>query len=195
MAKTPEQRARVTKKEINRVRRRYKVDLSKRKKFIPGEEEFAADMVIVLKLAGYSNNQIGQTIGISKGQVKQFLDRKDVSEKLAILRAKLPSAALELLQGYLIEAVQAVVDVMRRSHEDKMILQAAAEIFDRGGLPKASRQERVQENTHKTVITDDGIVESLREASPEVQEKAAVLIEDLEKLLKQATGTEDEPDS
>jgi hypothetical protein len=77
-----------------------------------------------------------------------------------------------------------------------MILQAAAEILDRSGLPKASRTESKVHKTSEelTTITDDGIVEQLREASPEIQEKAAVLVEQLEGLLADAAGETEEVD-
>lgn len=189
---TPDKRASEAKREVSRVRRKYKVNLDKNKKFMPGEEEHVATMVIVLKLAGYTNTQIGRTIGISRGQVKEFLSKPEVAERLAELREALPAAALQLLQGYLIEAVQAVVDVMRKSEEDTTILKAAAEIFDRAGLPKASRQEKDISSTSTTKITDDGLVDQLRESSPEVQEQAAQLIEQLENLLETEANTSHE---
>jgi hypothetical protein len=190
---TPAQRASEAKKKVARVRRKYKRDLTKSKKLLPAEEVYVADMVVVLKLAGYSRGQIGSVLGISKGQVKLLLERPEVAERLLLLSETLPEAALELLQGYMIEAVQTVVDVMRVSTDDKMVLQAAAEILDRGGIPKASRQERLTESTENFTITDDGLLEKLRELSPEVQEQAAQLIEELEKLTAEAAeGTESE---
>ena len=46
-----------------RVRRKYKVDVNKRRKLLPGEIEHVEDMAIVLALAGYSRTQTGQMIG------------------------------------------------------------------------------------------------------------------------------------
>jgi hypothetical protein len=165
------------------VRRRYKIDLNRRRNLLPGEIPHVIDTMIVLKLAGYSRAQMAKVIGISRGQIKEFLDDPGVQERLVDLRAALPQAALNLLQGYMIEAVQALVDVMRRTDDDKYILQAAGEILDRAGLPKASRQERHQVNEEVTTFRDDGITDRLREAPVEVQEKAAQMIEQLEKLL------------
>jgi len=193
---TPAKRNSDKKRELSRVRRRYKVDVTKRRKFLPGEEAHLADMVIVLRLAGYTPTQIASTIGISRGQTRELLKRPDVGEKLALLREKLPQAALELLQGYMIEAVQALVYVLRTSSDSKYIIQAAGDILDRAGLPKASKQERHTVSEERTTITDDGIVERLRQASPEIQEEAAQLIERLEVLLavEAETRTEEEVD-
>lgn len=180
---TPVKRAAAAKREIAGVKRRYKQNMNVRRKLLPGEAEHVADMVIVLKLAGYTGSQIGSTIGISRGQVREILGQPEVAEKLLLLRSALPQAALDLLQGYMIEAVQSVVNVLRTTPDDKLVLQAAAEILDRAGLPKASKQERHSVNEDRTTITDDGIVERLRKASPEVQEEAAQIIERLEVLL------------
>ncbi len=182
---TPNKRAVNRKKEVDRIRRRYKVDVNKKRRLLPGEIPHVQNMIVVLRLAGYSNVQIARIIGISRNQVTDHLKEPAVAELLVSLRARLPQAALDLLQGYMIEAVQAIVDVMRRSGDDKYILQAASEILDRAGLPKASKQERHTIEEERVTFTDDGIVESLREAPIEVQEEAAQLIERLESILTQ----------
>lgn len=180
---TPVKRAADAKREVTRVKRKYKVNLSKPRKLQPGEIEHVADMVIVLKLAGYPNSQIGKVIGISRGQVKEFLYDPLVSARMVDLRAALPQAALQLLQGYLIEAVQALVDVMRSTEDDALTLKAAGEILDRAGIAKTSRQERKVEESHSMTFTDDGIVDALREAPPEVQEEAAQMVEALQEFM------------
>jgi hypothetical protein len=181
----PLKRASAAKKEINRVQRKLS-DPKKRKKLLPGEIEHVEDMVVILALAGYSRTQTGQIVGVSRGQVREILERPHVTEKLILLRKKLPDAALELLKGYMIEAITTIAQVMRSSEDDKFVLQAAAEILDRAGLPKASRQERHTVNEDKTTFSDDGLLEKLRTASPQVQEEAAQMIEGLENLLTAA---------
>lgn len=192
---TPDKRAADAKRQVAGVRRKYKVDLTKRKKLLPAEIPHVQDTVIVLKLAGYTRSQIGKVIGISKGQVKEILEDSSVNERLVAVRQALPQAALDLLQGYMIEAVQAIIDVMRRTEDDKLILQAAGEILDRAGLPKASRQERHQVNEDRTTFTDEGIVERLRNAPVKVQEEAAQMIEGLERLLANADQVSEDEDA
>lgn len=180
---SPEARAKAKSSEANKIRRRYKKNLTLSRKLLPGELPYVEDMVLVLKLAGYNNTQVGQVIGLSHTQVNEILGNPKVSEKMISLRAALPQAALDLMQGYMIEAVQTIVDVMRTELDNKLVLQAAGEILDRSGLSKASRQERHQINEQRTTLTDDGLIERLRAASPEVQEQAAQAIEALESLL------------
>lgn len=182
----PAKRAADAKRDVAHVRRKYKKDLTLKRNLLPAEREHVKDMVVVLKLAGYTRSQMSRAIGISKGQVKEILEDATTNEKLGILRRALPQAALDLLQGYMIEAVQAVVDVMRTSESDKFILQAAGEILDRGGLGKVSRQDRHNLNEERLTITDDGIVDRLRELPVDQQEKAAQIVEELENMLAAA---------
>lgn len=185
---TPEDRNKDLDKHRNRVRRRYKVDLSKRRKFIPGEEAYVGVQVAVLKISGYSNTQIGKVIGLSRGQVKEFLKQPDVSELILNLRASLPTAAIELLQSYMVEAITTLVDVMRTEQDNTLVLKAAGEILDRGGVPKASRQERENVNREEFNInvSDGGMVDALRQLPPEKQEEAAQMMEKLESMLADA---------
>jgi hypothetical protein len=187
---TPNSRAADKKNEVVRIRRRYKKDVLKSRRLLPGEIDHVIDMVLVMKLAGYTNTQMAKAIGIGRNQVKEILDDPKVTEKLVLLRASLPSAALDLLEGYMIEAVQTIVDVMRTAEDNAIVLKAASEVLDRAGLPKASKQERHNVNEDQITVTDDGLVEKLREASPEVQEEAAQLVERLEALLAAASEGE-----
>jgi hypothetical protein len=180
---SPEMRARKKTAEATKVRRKYKKNLALSRKLLPGEKEHVADMVIVLRLAGYERSQIARVTNLGLSQVTALLAEPWVAEKLLTMRKALPQAALELLQDYMIEAVQTLVDIMRSSGDEKITLAAAGEILDRSGLSKASRQERHQVTETRTTFTDDGIVEKLRTASPEVQEQAAQVIEKLEQLL------------
>jgi hypothetical protein len=193
--RTPEERAEIQKKSVKRIRRRYKVALNKKKVYSPGEREHLIDMVIVLKLGGYSNNQIGSSVGISRGQVKEILDEPKTAERLLDLRTNLPSAALDLLHGYSIEAVQAIADVMRSTEDDALILKAAAEILDRVGIAKVSKAEREIHNMNEnrmTIGTEEGLLDSLRELPPDRQEEAAQMIEQLENFVAESIQGEEQ---
>jgi hypothetical protein len=179
----PAKRAADGKRQIASVRRRYKVDVNKSRKLLPAEVPYVDDMIVVLKIAGYSRSQMAKVVGISKGQIKLSLEKPEVIEKIVSLRSRLPNAAIDLIQGLMIEAVMTVADVMRTEDDSKMRLTAAFDLLDRGGAAKVSRQERHNLNEERTTFTDDGIVEALRKASPEVQEQAAQMIEQLENLL------------
>jgi len=190
----PAQRAASIENHRTRIRRRYRKDTTRGRRVRLGEQEHVVNLIVIFTIAGYTPTQIAQTLGLTRGKVKFYLDQPETAELMDRTLAGLSKAAYTLLESYSIEAVQAIADVMRSSDEDKMILQAAAEILDRSGLPKASRSEQKIHKTSEelTTITDDGIVEQLREASPEIQEAAAGLIEQLEGLLENAANEPEE---
>lgn len=186
----PLKRAAVVKKEIRTIRRRYKIP-PKTKKFSPGEEEAVKFQIVVLKLAGYSQTQIAAALGVTRAQVGNFLDEPSQQELLVDLRRRIAGAALELLEIFTIESLMTIVDVMRTSEFDDLRLKAAAEILDRAGIPKTSRQERKVEQEEKHTLTDEGIVDALRALPPEKQEEAARMLEQVEEFVNsQAVGKE-----
>ena len=194
---TPDARASDAKKRVEKVRRRYSKDVTKNKVIRPGEVQFVEEMVCILKLARYSNTQVAKVIGIGRAQVAEVLERPHVTEMLSKLQSAIPEAAATIMEGFAIEAVVAIADVMRTSEDEKYVLQAASEILDRTGLAKVSKQERKNTNEEKLEITGDSLVAALREASPEIQEQAAVLVEQLEGLLAESAteaGAESDDD-
>ena len=193
-ARTPESRSAQLQEQASRVRRRYKVNINKRKKFtFEGESELVKNMTIVLKLAGYTNTQIATIVGVSRGQVKEILSDGNVQKQLVALANRLPQAALDLGRAYLIEAVQSIAHVMRTSTDEAMVLKAVGELFDRFGLPKVSRNEQKQPEVeigdHPVTQT---MMERLRSASPEVQAKVADLQQMFEEGVSEILSTTSE---
>lgn len=187
---TPNARAADQKKRVDKVRRKYNKNVNKTKPILSGEIAFLENMTCILKLGRYSNTQIAKVVGIGRAQVADILDRPHVTELLVKLQKTIPEAALTIMEGYAIEAVVSIADVMRTSEDDKYVLQAAAEILDRTGLPKSTKSERKTTDEQHVEITGDSLVAALREASPEIQEQAAVMVEQLEELLKSAAEEE-----
>jgi hypothetical protein len=154
---------------------------------LPAEVEFRTELAIILRIAGYETAQIAASIGESKDTIKRWLREPKNQVRYENMMTALASSALNLLETYSIEAVQTIVTVMRTSENEKFIMEAAREILDRGGLPKMSRSisEQTIQSRHETEVTDTTLLEKLRAASPEVQEKAAQAVEELETLLAQ----------
>jgi hypothetical protein len=183
--KTPIDRHNEMQEYAATVKKRYKLNVRTKRRFeIVGEEDLVKDMVVVLKLANYTHTQIGAIVGVSRGQVKVYLQDEKVQKKLLHLREALPQAALELGRAYLIEAVQAVVHVLRTETDNALVLKAAAEMFDRFGLPKLTRTEAQVDETNRLGETDESLISKFRDVSPEFQEKAAQLHDAMEEGLK-----------
>lgn len=183
--KTPEDRAASIEAQTASVKKRYKVNTRTKRKFsIAGEEDLVKDMIVVLKLSNYTHRQIASIVGVSSGQVGVFLQDEKVQKKMLALREALPQAALELGRAYLIEAVQAVVHVLRTENDNALVLKAAAELFDRFGLPKLSRSEASIDDGKSVPDADESLLAKFRHATPEMQEKAAQLHDMFEEGLK-----------
>jgi hypothetical protein len=170
----------------NSVRRRNSKKVNIRRRLLPGEKKHVEEQIAVLRISGYNNTQIAKVTGVSRGQVKEILEDAHVIELVNEMRLVLTKAAQNLLEHSLIEAVQALVNILRTSQDEQNVIKAAGEILDRGGLPKLSRQEQRREVETKTTFTDDGIVDAIRMLPPEQQEEAAQMIEGLQKMLTEA---------
>lgn len=197
--KTPEDRAASLEKAAATARRRYKTNIKSKRKFdFEGEEDVVKDMVLVLKLANYSNVQIGTIVGVSRGQVKTYIQEKDFQKKYLRLKEELPQAALNLGKAYLIEAVTAIVHVMRTEEDNAIVLKAAGDLLDRFGIPKLSRIERKSEGDSPLEGIGrgghEGIFNEISRMSPELQEEAAQLYDMFETGMKSLMNKEKNQD-
>lgn len=176
--KTPEGRSEIIEKANQKARRGYKRNLTRRTKITDAEKVVITDMLISLKLVGYTNGQCGAIVGLSRGQVKEITSDANFQKRLQSLQEKLPEAAITLGRAYLIEAVQAVLHVLRTEEDNALVLRAAAEIFDRFGIPKVSKTEaKFEQQTEPEGEISTSIMSKLRSAPPEVQEQVAALQE------------------
>jgi hypothetical protein len=195
---TPEERSLAVRKANRNARKGYKTNLKKRTKVSDEELTLIKDMLVSLKLVGYSNTQCASIVGLSKGQVKEAVSDPNFQSRLVALKKKLPEAAYNLGQAYLVESVQWVLHVGRTSEDGALILKAAGEMFDRFGIPKVSKTESKIEtpNGNSTDEIPETLMTKLRAAAPEVQEKVAALqesfTEGIERILTE--GNENEPD-
>jgi hypothetical protein len=177
--KTPEERSDVLLKAQKNAKKNYRLNTSKKRKGVTDDEIVVIkDMLVSLKVVGFTNSQCGAIVGLSRGQVKEICADPNFKSRLASVKNKLPEAALNLGRAYLIESVQAVVHVLRTEQDNALVLKAAAELFDRFGLPKLSKAEV---RTDPAPATGDEMPETflakLKAAPPDVQEKVAALHE------------------
>jgi hypothetical protein len=191
-SRTPENRAaQLVTKQRSRIRRKYKENTKKNRKRFPGEISFKQDMAIILALAGYSHKEIALSLGENRNIIGEWMNDPAVKEKFIALSEELPESAKMLLETYSIEAVHTLVDLMRTSEDEKIIMDCAKEILDRGGNPKLSRTETKQTRKEELEISDGDFLSKIRELSPEQQEVAAQMIEDVTNFIN--TNSNDRP--
>lgn len=196
--KSPEERSEVLERAQARAKRGYRLKTkTDRKGVTENEIVVIKDMLVSLKLVGFSNEQCAAIVGLSRRQVKEIVGHPNFQRRLETLRTKLPEAAINLGRAYLVESVQAVAHVLRTEKDSALVLKAAAEMFDRFGIPKVSRTEAKTDPTppeNNDELSED-VMDKLRRANPETQEKIAALQESfsegVERLLNE--GSEDGP--
>jgi hypothetical protein len=156
-------------------------------------------LVALKMIGGYSDLQCSMIVGISKGQVREIVRDPNFKKHVDAVKKSLPQAAINLGQAYLVEAVQAVVHVMRTETDNALVLRAAAEMFDRFGIAKVSKSEMkidTPADGSDGELTPD-LMTKLRSASPEVQKAVADLTESftegVEAIL--SGGNENGPDA
>lgn len=188
MKSNPEGRAEFLEAERRRAKKKIAGTAKRKgKRRAPGELEFKQDMMIILKVAGYTHQQIGASIGEHKDTINEWFKSPDIAAKYLKVTKTLTDSARRLLETFTIEAIQSIVDIMRDTPDDKIRLDAAKEILDRGGLPKASRTETKTEAT-TTFGVDDEQMAALRELPPDLQEEAAQMMEEVAAFLVESTA-------
>lgn len=176
--KTPEARSEIIEKAQRNARKGYKTNIKKRASVSDEELVVIKDCIVSLKLVGYTNTQISTIVGLSKGQTKEIVNDPYFKRRLEAISKKLPEAAFLLGQAFLVESVMAVMHVMRTENDNTLVLKAAAEMFDRFGIPKLSRSE-IKTSSNPTPDTEipQTVLDKVRTAPPEVAEKVALLHE------------------
>ena len=178
--KSPEERAEVIEKAQKAAKKGYRLNTKRPRKGVTDDEIIVIkDMLVSLKLVGYTNSQCGAIVGLSRGQVKEIVNDPNFKSRLEAIKNKLPEAAINLGRAYLVEAVQSVVHVLRTESDNALVLKAAAELFDRFGIAKVSRSEIKTDPTPPAGEGEisESFMDKLRTAPPEVQEKVAALHE------------------
>jgi hypothetical protein len=193
--KTPEARSEIIEKAQKNARKGYKTNTKKRTNVSDEELVVIKDCIVSLKLVGYTNTQIATIVGLSKGQTKEIVNDPNFKRRLAAISKKLPEAAFLLGQAFLVESVMAVMHVMRTENDNTLVLKAAAEMFDRFGIPKLTRSEIKSIPDPSDDVPDTGIpataLDKIRTASPEVAEKVASLHESFLEGVERIVNGED----
>ena len=173
--------------EKQRVKARKKIkDLqSTKRKRLPGEVIHKKQLAAILKVAGFENRYVAASLNEDDATIARWLQEPDVLEFYHYSLDHLTESATLLLRTYAIDAIETIAEIMRTSDDEITALRAATEILDRIGVVKASKVEQHSVSEHRTTLTDDGIVETLRKLTPEQQEEAAKMVEQLENMVNE----------
>lgn len=192
----------------NKIKRRYKRG-ARTEKIVRGEaslsdtEKFIAQEVAVhLKAADFSWSYIGENLGIAPNTVKAWFNRDDergeeLRAQLVATRENFVSGGVKLMKTYFIELIEMLMGIARSTDDEKIVIDVFREFADRIGAVKVNKSEAAAVNINKNEehtsidITDKtGLVDKLRDAPPEIQQRAAEKMADLMALVSEGAVAE-----
>lgn len=187
----------------NDIRRRYKNGSpwgsTRRAPKVTSEEELDAETLsfkktyaCFLKASDYSNTYIGDTLGVTTSMVKRwFTDDPKMREQVVAIQSDMMDGALKLMKTFALEGIEILIDVARRSGDDKVVIQAVTEILDRAGLTKVNKSESHTVKTERAEADLSPDFFSKLEGLPiETQTKLAQMAQEMNTLVADAKGTE-----
>ena len=122
--------------------------------------------MLVMKAAGYKNNQIAEQMDMDPGRVSVIVNHPDSQSVLAVLVSFQAEELLDIktrIQAHSGEALNVALDQMRNASAPAVRLKAAFGLLDRAGYGAVQRTE----NKHEIVIPEkaaSGIAKALKEA-------------------------------
>jgi len=172
---------------LNQIHRRYQRGSLVRKaikgNFTERETALAKEAACLLSAAGFSEAYIAEALGTTRGVVNGwFKNDEALADRVLQIKDEITVSAVKLIRSYMLEGVEMLMEIARTTTDEKLAASVIQDLLDRGGVSKVNKSESVSAQTvreEKEVhITDKGgLVEALREASPEAQLAAAEHLE------------------
>ena len=144
-----------------------------------------------LKAADYSYNYIAEALNLTHSIVKGwFTDEPAMRDRVGVIQTDFVDGAIKLLKTYAIELIEMLVEIARSTTNEKIAIQAITEALDRMGVTKVNKSESAAVVTSKSEldITDKtGLLEAMKDAPPEVQQRMAEHMEEALALAAEHT--------
>lgn len=144
-----------------------------------------------LKAADFSYKYIARALGISPSAVRKWFDEDEQMRlRVVAIQKDYVDGGILLLKTYAIELVEMLVEIARSDIDPKTRIQAITEALDRMGMSKVNKSDSKVTKTehHEVDLTDkSGLVEAMKDAPPEVQQKMAQKLEELTALASEHT--------
>lgn len=151
------------------------------------ERTLKQQMLCYLKAAGFSNTYCKDALGVARSTIQEWLDDESLHlrDKISKISADMISAGVTMMQTYLVEIIEGLMQIFRETEDEKIAKEIGFEILDRLGISKVNKSEAVSANLirkkSEVDITDKtGLVAMAKNAPPHVQaamaERAAELV-------------------
>ncbi len=172
----------------NRIKSEYKRGRKRERRITSPESLSEVELAVkkeaacFLKAADYSYTYIGEALNLTHSIVKRWFEEPAMRKRVGDIQQDYLDGAIKLLKTYAVELVEMLVEIARTTHDDKIAIQAITECLDRMGISKVNKSESaasiLNESKQTFEITDKtGLLESMKTAPPEVQQKMAEHLE------------------
>ncbi len=180
------------------IRRRYKsgkqwgaVGRKTRKKdgeeLSPEEIGWKQAQFVFLRAADYSYAYVSDNLQVTQRTLRNWHEDEKIQARIAEVRDNMLDGALLLLKTYAIEAVEMLMEIARRTGDDKEAIHALVEVLDRAGLTKVNKSESNVHRSGEVHHTDDRLLERIQKIPLEAQKKVAELMEMVEKVIDESS--------
>lgn len=178
----------------SQIKKKYKRG-TRMQKVLRGENQLSATEKIVkielacyLKAQDYSWNYISDSLGVSRDTLKRWWADEDLGmvARVAEISEDIVQGAIKLLKSYAIEIIEELMVLFRTTDDEALAAKIGFELLDRLGLAKVNKSESVVASTNRdeVAITDpDGLLEKMRDMSPEAASAAAAKLEEAFAML------------
>lgn len=196
----PRKTAGTLEQQRNRIKRDYKRG-PRKENILRGEaglsavdREVAQRMSVYLKAQNFSFNYIADAVGVHRNTVRKWFDNEELNlaAHVAEVQRDMADGAVKLLKTYAIELIEELMNLFRTTEDEALAAKLGLELLDRLGVTKVNKSESKTAATireeHEVSITDKtGLLSELRNAPPEVQARAADLMDEFMAMAAEHT--------
>lgn len=161
------------------------------------ERQLKQRVFVYLKAGGFSNTYCADALGISTTTVDSWLADEELKLKAEIAKvsADYIEAGVTMIQSYILEIVESLMDIFRTTEDEKLAKEIGFEMLSLVGIVKANKSESVSTRTIKQqhevdVIDKTGLVAIAKNAPPEVQAAMARQVEELVAIAQEHAENE-----
>lgn len=146
------------------------------------ERNLKQEMLCYLVAAGMSRTYCADALGVARSTITGWLDDDELKlrERAAALNDNMLKAGVNMIQTYVLEIIEALMDIFRTTQDEAVAVKIGFEMLDRLGISKIQKVEanRRVTQTHEVEFSDKrGVISAVKNAPPEVQSAMAEMAE------------------
>ena len=156
------------------------------------ERQLKQQMLCYLKAGGFSNAYCAEAFDVSRATIDRWLADEELNlrAQIAEISANYIAAGVTMMQSYLIEIVEGLMDVFRTTEDENVAVKIGFEMLDRLGVSKVNKSESavaatLKQQSEVDIVDKTGLLELVKKAPPNVQQAMAQRSEELLALAQE----------